>query len=92
MELQRLFAEFLCPVDLLHFFPLQSELSGFSECVLGDPLSTINWRIAGCSSGLIGLIFLLRCDVDILHTIRIPLYWGTPVNVITMPINVSWYA
>ena len=48
--------------------------------------------MTGCSSGLIGLIFLLRRDADILHTIRIPLYWGTPVNVISMPVNVSWYA
>ena len=75
MELQCLFAEFLFPVDLLLFFPLHSELSGFSEFVLGDPLSTINWRMTGCSSGLIVLIFLLRRDADILHTIKIPLYW-----------------
>ena len=65
IEFLRLLLVLFSPVDLLLFFvdPGKQSLG------LGE-LSVMNCLICGCSSGFIGLIFLLLLFEDMMYTVR----------------------
>ena len=111
IEFCLLLVEVFPPVDHLCFFPLGSGLVWFTRTVLVlfnglggrvgvGVLSTMNCRICGCSSGLVGLIFLFFRVADMIcYTtwvvctfmgkpanagVCLVMFFGTPFNVILL--------